>query len=426
MKPAIRVENLSKRYRIGTRSRDANRNLTEAIMDGATAVWRGLTARGRCGDAADAFWALKDVSFDVQPGEVVGIIGHNGAGKSTLLKILSRIAEPTSGRAVVRGRMASLLEVGTGFHPELTGRENIYLNGSLLGMSRKEIDQKFDEIVVFSEIEPFLDTPVKRYSSGMYVRLAFAVAAHLDPDVLVIDEVLAVGDASFQKKCLGKIGNVAQEGRTVLFVTHNMGSVLALCRNVVWVHHGQLRSVGPSRTIIQRYLGLDQQQGKTSLDLNCAVRSGDYGAQLKVLGVEWLSGLPLRNGEPIRARIRVAASSFVEDVSIGLGFSSLEGIRILSYDSDFSGPRRQLEAGEQATVDVVLPELPLAPGLYLLDVGARSDERCGLDYLSGCSRIEVIPGDRTPSMITSFPNSGVRVSGHWDWHSPPSSEAPGT
>ena len=210
MKPAIRVENLSKQYRIGTRTRGASRNLTESIVGGASAVWRGLTGRGRGGDGADAFWALKDVSFEVQPGEVVGIIGRNGAGKSTLLKILSRIAEPTSGRAVVRGRMGSLLEVGTGFHPELTGRENIYLNGSILGMSRQEINARFDEIVAFSEIEQFLDTPVKRYSSGMYVRLAFAIAAHLQPEILVVDEVLAVGDSEFQKKCIGMMQDVGR------------------------------------------------------------------------------------------------------------------------------------------------------------------------------------------------------------------------
>ncbi len=205
MKPAIQIEDLSKRYRIGMRSTRPNRNLTESIVEGASALWRGLTGRPRGAEDAGEFWALKDVSFHVQPGEVVGIIGRNGAGKSTLLKILSRIAEPTSGRAVVRGRMASLLEVGTGFHPELTGRENIYLNGSILGMTRGEINLKLDQIIGFAEIERFLDTPVKRYSSGMYVRLAFAVAAHLDPEILIIDEVLAVGDAAFQEKCIGKM-----------------------------------------------------------------------------------------------------------------------------------------------------------------------------------------------------------------------------
>src|SRR5262249_26690646 len=225
MKPAIRVENVSKHYRLGTRSRGVTHNLTESIVEGAAGLWRGLTGRPRGDDGEDTVWALRDVSLAVQPGEVVGVIGRNGAGKSTLLKILSRITEPTTGRAVVRGRMGSLLEVGTGFHPELTGRENIYLNGSILGMSRGEIDRKFDEIVAFSEIEKFLDTPVKRYSSGMYVRLAFAVAAHLEPEILVVDEVLAVGDAAFQKKCLGKMQEAGRHGQTVVFVSHNMQAV---------------------------------------------------------------------------------------------------------------------------------------------------------------------------------------------------------
>src|SRR4051812_46024011 len=221
MNPIIRVDRLSKRYRIGD-TQAPPQTLREAVA-------RRMRRRGRQEKqeraAQTELWALRDVSFDVNPGEVVGIVGRNGSGKSTLLKILSRITEPTLGRVELRGRIASLLEVGTGFHPELTGRENIYLNGAILGMSRREIDRKFDEIVAFSEIEEFLDTPVKRYSSGMYVRLAFAVAAHLEPEILVVDEVLAVGDIAFQKKCLGKIGEVARGGRTVLFVSHNMHAI---------------------------------------------------------------------------------------------------------------------------------------------------------------------------------------------------------
>jgi lipopolysaccharide transport system ATP-binding protein len=254
MKPAIRVESLSKQYRIGTRTRGPARNLTESIVDGASALWRGLTGRRNGGDGADEFWALKDVSFEVQPGEVVGIIGRNGAGKSTLLKILSRIAEPTSGRAEVRGRMGSLLEVGTGFHPELTGRENIYLNGSVLGMSRREIARKFDEIVAFSEIDQFLDTPVKRYSSGMYVRLAFAVAAHLDIEVLVVDEVLAVGDTEFQNKCMGKMEEVSRRGRTILFVSHNLDAVARLTSHALLIEHGKVAGHGATRKVIKQYL----------------------------------------------------------------------------------------------------------------------------------------------------------------------------
>ena len=254
MKPAIRVENLSKQYRIGTAKRGAKRNLTESIADGASAMWRTLSGRARGTDAADEFWALKDISFEVQPGEVVGIIGRNGAGKSSLLKILSQIVEPTAGRAVVRGRMGSLLEVGTGFHPELSGRENIYLNGSILGMRRKEIDRKFNEIVAFSEIDRFLDTPVKRYSSGMYVRLAFSVAAFLRPEVLIVDEVLAVGDAAFQKRCLGKMQDVAHQGRTVLFVSHNLPAVRSFCTRGILLDGGRLLGDGNVSSIVSRFL----------------------------------------------------------------------------------------------------------------------------------------------------------------------------
>src|SRR5271166_6564600 len=246
--PIISVENLSKRYLVGHR---AERTMDERFPNlrdvlerhlRNTARKAGDVFRGRQvvqGDRVEEFWALKNVSFEVQEGEVLGIIGRNGAGKSTLLKILSRITDPTSGRVTLRGRVASLLEVGTGFHPELTGRENIFLNGAVLGMSRAEIRKKFDEIVAFAEVDKFLDTPVKRYSSGMYVRLAFAVAAHLEPEILIVDEVLAVGDAEFQKKCLGKMNDVSRrDGRTVLFVSHNMAAVTNLCPTVIWLDGG--------------------------------------------------------------------------------------------------------------------------------------------------------------------------------------------
>ncbi|RJR27578.1 ABC transporter ATP-binding protein [candidate division WWE3 bacterium] len=257
---AIRVENLSKRYRIG--QREPYRALRDVLARGLTAPFRATTSAFRRSAATAAnlsgtnnhIWALKDVSFDVKRGEVVGIIGRNGAGKSTLLKILSRITEPTEGYAEIHGRVGSLLEVGTGFHPELTGRENIYLNGAILGMKKYEIERKFDEIVDFAEIEKFIDTPVKYYSSGMYVRLAFTVAAHLEPEILLVDEVLAVGDAAFQKKCLGKMGDVAKEGRTVLFVSHNMGAISNLTRHCLWLDNGILREEGPTMDIVSHYL----------------------------------------------------------------------------------------------------------------------------------------------------------------------------
>jgi len=260
---AIRVENLSKRYRIG-QLHQRHDTLRDALVDSVTRIARigrkknSNNSLNSC--QKESIWALKDVSFEVERGEVVGIIGRNGAGKSTLLKILSRITEPTSGQAIIHGRVGSLLEVGTGFHPELTGRENIYLNGAILGMRKREIDKKFDEIVAFDEIEKFIDTPVKRYSSGMYVRLAFAVAAHLEPEILLVDEVLAVGDAAFQKKCLGKMGDVAKEGRTVLFVSHSMPTIENLCSDVIWIDSGRILGRGPTRSMVSQYVDAVNKQ----------------------------------------------------------------------------------------------------------------------------------------------------------------------
>jgi lipopolysaccharide transport system ATP-binding protein len=250
---AIRVENLSKLYRIGG-PQARYQTLRDTVMDVAAAPIQRLRRLRQPAQPDHTIWALKDVSFEVQQGEVLGIIGRNGAGKSTLLKILSRITEPTEGQANIYGRVGSLLEVGTGFHPELTGRENIYLSGAILGMTRTEIDEKFDEIVDFAGIEKFLDTPAKRYSSGMYVRLAFAVAAHLEPEILLVDEVLAVGDASFQKKCLSKMDEVAGQGRTVLFVSHNMGAVVNLCRRAIQLDNGRLSREGGVADIVAQYL----------------------------------------------------------------------------------------------------------------------------------------------------------------------------
>jgi lipopolysaccharide transport system ATP-binding protein len=247
-KAVICAENISKQYKIGTVQ--PYDNLREALMSGIRRLLPGAVKKE---SGNDTIWALKDVSFEIESGEVTGIVGRNGSGKSTLLKILSRITEPTRGSAEIRGRVASLLEIGTGFHPELTGRENIYLNAAILGMRRVEISQKFKDILAFSEVEQFIDTPVKYYSSGMFVRLAFAVAAHLDPDILLIDEVLAVGDAKFQKKCLGKMEEVGKEGRTIMLVSHNMAMVASLCKNCIFLHEGRLMRYGPSSTVIQEY-----------------------------------------------------------------------------------------------------------------------------------------------------------------------------
>jgi lipopolysaccharide transport system ATP-binding protein len=280
----IRAEGLGKKYTIGHQSAERVPTLRDAIARGAGGLLRGAgeMLRGRAiiaGDETEEFWALKDVNFEVARGEVLGIIGRNGAGKSTLLKVLSRITEPTEGRVEIRGRVASLLEVGTGFHPELSGRENIFLNGAILGMSRREIKAKFDEIVDFAEVERFLDTPVKRYSSGMYVRLAFAVAAHLEPEILV-------GDAEFQKKCLGKMQDVASRGRTVLFVSHNMGAISALCQKALYLRFGQIEEMGPCQEVVERYSRQGELMGgsvefsprngaaitSVTVDPDCAIR----------------------------------------------------------------------------------------------------------------------------------------------------------
>jgi lipopolysaccharide transport system ATP-binding protein len=265
MPPVIQVTNLGKQYRIGSRD-SAYATLRETLVNTASSLWNPTREKGK------HIWALRDVSFQVEPGEVVGVIGRNGAGKTTLLKILSRITEPTTGRAQLNGRVGSLLEVGTGFHPELTGRENIYLNGSILGMRREEIDQRFDEIVAFAEVSEFIETPVKRYSSGMYLRLAFAVAAHLETEILLVDEVLAVGDVQFQKKCMGKIEEVAGEGRTVLFVSHNMPAVQRLCKRGILLSDGKIVRDDNIRPVVQDYLTLDLGQAgeRTWPDLKSA------------------------------------------------------------------------------------------------------------------------------------------------------------
>jgi homopolymeric O-antigen transport system ATP-binding protein len=424
--PVISVENLSKRYLVGhlaergglfsyTSLRDVmGREIHNAARKAVDIV------RGRQivqGDSVEEFWALKDVSFGVQEGEVLGIIGRNGAGKSTLLKILSRITEPTAGRVTLRGRVASLLEVGTGFHPELTGRENIYLNGAVLGMSRAEIRKKFDEIVAFAEVERFLDTPVKRYSSGMYVRLAFAVAAHLEPEILVVDEVLAVGDAEFQKKCLSKMDDVSRrEGRTVLFVSHNMGIVTSLCPAAIWLDHGSICERGPAREVIEAYLSRRKADRDRIVRLDeMPRRYGGHDDRLRVQSLEWLSDFPLRHGEPVKARIRFKTSAPVSAVSVGIGFSSFEGARLLTYETDFQeGFRPDLSHPGAFAVEVVVDSLPLAPDIYNLDIGCRSGDSHSLDYVAACAQLEVIGGPTTPGYI-SRKGAGVRLASEWSW-----------
>lgn len=332
---AISVENLGKRYRIG-RAEQRPQNLREALSAYAGSPFRYLRSRLREPGEDEMIWALKDVSFEVKHGEVLGIIGRNGAGKSTLLKILSRITEPTEGCAKVYGRVGSLLEVGTGFHPELTGRENIYLNGTILGMKRAEIDKKFDEIVDFSGIEKFLDTPVKRYSSGMYVRLAFAVAAHLNPEILLVDEVLAVGDAEFQKKCLGKMENIAQTGRTVLFVSHNMVAIQSLCNDLVWLQNGKIIKKGNSYQLVAEYLQSYSTTLNEQIWEDCEKAPGNDKVRLRRVCVRPESG---RSSDSITMRtsfvVELEFLNLVPDIyiDITLHFFNEQGILVFGSNT---------------------------------------------------------------------------------------------
>jgi lipopolysaccharide transport system ATP-binding protein len=328
---AIKVDRLSKQYQIGLK---AARH--DTLRDHLVGAMSSLFQRnGKSAERLDRFWALKDVSFDVQRGEAIGLIGRNGAGKSTFLKILSRITEPTSGFAEIRGRVASLLEVGTGFHGELTGRENIYLNGAILGMKHAEINRKFDEIVAFSEVEKFIDTPVKRYSSGMYVRLAFAVAAHLEPEILIVDEVLAVGDYEFQKKCLGKMDNVAKTGRTVLYVSHSMESIMRLCTRVILMENGKIARDGDPNDVVQDYLGRGTT-GTVSLFKQAVPAKPNQDAWIS--RVELLDDSGVRResfvtGEPMRFRISFELLHPCSYVEVGLALTNQKGVEVAAPNS---------------------------------------------------------------------------------------------
>jgi lipopolysaccharide transport system ATP-binding protein len=339
---AVRVENLSKRYHIGG-PQARYKTLRETLVDMAKAPARRLRRLGQPSPEDETIWALKDVSFDVKKGEVVGIIGRNGAGKTTLLRILCRITEPTEGYAEIKGRVGSLLEVGTGFHPELTGRENIYLNGAILGMKRAEIDQRFDEIVAFSEIEKFLDTPVKRYSSGMYVRLAFSVAAHLEPEILLVDEVLAVGDAAFQKKCLGKMGDVAHEGRTVLFVSHNQKAISDLCDWAVRLNDGRAVDRGPSAQVVRRYL--EEELGYRGRSAGQVTLEADPSKPMRLRGVtildhEGVQAKAVEMGLPFRVRVEYDVNEPVRGAHVICFVHASDGVNVFgSGDADCTPER---------------------------------------------------------------------------------------
>lgn len=384
---AVRVEGLSKQYKIGARQ-ERHDTLRDHIASSLKSLFGrngqspmsghscSMPSTEQTG-ASDSIWALKDVSFDVKQGEVLGIIGRNGAGKSTLLKILSRITEPTEGRIEADGRVASLLEVGTGFHPELTGRENVYLNGTILGMKKAEIDRKFDEIVAFAEVEKFLDTPVKRYSSGMYVRLAFAVAAHLEPEILVVDEVLAVGDAGFQRKCLGKIEQTAKGGRTVLFVSHNLPAVEQLCTRGIVLSEGHLSYSGTSKEAVDHYLQSLSGKGRIDrsnmIDLSSARgRPAKYRPLLKRLELYSDGDQPFSGNLITGGSLKVHVSFYLEEPTSKfdacLVIDNLAGQRIFVAHTLFEPQRlKGIREGEQ-TLICDIPSLPLLPGDYKITV----------------------------------------------------------
>jgi lipopolysaccharide transport system ATP-binding protein len=391
MRPIIRVENLSKRYRIGGGGA-AYATLRETLAGAVRAPFsRQRRAGVGGGDEGQTLWALRDVSFDVRPGEIVGVIGRNGAGKSTLLKILSRITEPTTGRVELYGRAGSLLEVGTGFHPELTGRENIYLNGAILGMGRAEIEKKFDEIVAFAGVERFLETPVKRYSSGMYVRLAFAVAAHLDYEILIVDEVLAVGDAQFQKKCLGKMGDVARGGRTVLLVSHNVGVVNSLCTRALYLTDGRVRAEGPPQRIISEYLSEVLENKVHDLE---RLRFSGMGERVRFLDISMASaeGSNVEFGQPLEFALVVEADEDLEGLSIG---SSVFNILGNSVGSLITREEFSVRAGERKRLRLRVSNLGLAPGSYYsgfsIGRGGGRSARADLDALIGVPSFQVLP-----------------------------------
>jgi lipopolysaccharide transport system ATP-binding protein len=394
----ITVKNLSKSYLIGHQSAQLDRHQTfrEAIERSVHNFTRMASdlARGRQivqGDEIEEFWALTDVNFEVRRGEVLGIIGRNGSGKSTLLKILSRITKPTSGRIEIAGRVASLLEVGTGFHPELSGRENIYLNGSILGMTRSEIRRKFDEIVAFSEVEEFIDTPVKRYSSGMYVRLAFAVAAHLEPEILVVDEVLAVGDAEFQKKCLGKMSDVARQNRTVLFVSHSTGAIRVLAHRCILMEHGRIAASGDTETVLTAYLAQASDAAESAhgtRDLAHFRRFEKDDPEAKIVGIKTTSLSDDTNGvntialgSAFTIEIQLAVYKALTGANIGILIKSPQGEVVTAFASWDYSFRLSLDPGNR-TVRINIFDLPLAPGRYLLDVSIDpvGDASCDVIY----------------------------------------------
>ncbi len=396
---AVRIEGLGKKYLIGGKQKQSNR-LGDQVVEMVLSPFRrtGRMLRGEINAASELdqeFWALRDVSFEIKHGEIIGIIGHNGAGKSTLLKILSQITEPTIGYADIFGRVGSLLEVGTGFHPELTGRENVYLNGSILGMSRAEIERKFDEIVDFAEVDQFIDTPVKHYSSGMYVRLAFSVAAHLEPEILLIDEVLAVGDVGFQKKSLGKMENVSQQGRTVIFVSHNMNALQRLCPTSVLLNRGRLVTQDKTSKVIEQYLTVVSSESSgpnQTIDLSKQKRDGTGKVQFESLCYSSsnpsLKYFPYTDG-PLEISVNLIAKSAGSVSSVAVIIFDRYGTKLINADTLSRG--KPIELHEGANVfKLTMKQLHLNPGMYTIGLWAADPPSEIHDYIPSATLFEVV------------------------------------
>jgi lipopolysaccharide transport system ATP-binding protein len=372
--PIIDVVSVSKRYRLGAIG-------ATRLIDDAERAWQRLTGKAQKRDRSE-FWALRDVTFDVKKGEVIGIVGRNGAGKSTLLKILSRITEPTTGEITLRGRVASLLEVGTGFHPDLTGRENAFLNGAILGMTKAEIRSKLDEIVAFSEIGAFIDTPVKRYSSGMYVRLAFSVAAHLEPEILIVDEVLAVGDAQFQNKCLAKIRSLGDRGQTVLFVSHNLSTVTSLCTKGVVLHQGQVTFIGSAREAVQAYIARGSHDGgRWTRPAGVPPGKGITFQSATLAKGDGVEASDFEHDDEIVLRLRADISRPFDNAQLAVRVTNQEGVPIFTTcNTDEARSYVPLDAGV-ATYTIRFPLELLAPGRYVLKIAAHSPKHLLYDII---------------------------------------------
>ena len=418
----IRVENLGKKYIIGHQQQEPYTALRDVISNGVKSLGNKLRLRGQnvTNSSREEFWVLNDLSFEIKQGDRVGIIGRNGAGKSTLLKVLSRITEPTRGRIQIKGRIASLLEVGTGFHPELTGRENIFLNGAILGMGKAEIQRKFDEIVAFAEVEKFLDTPVKRYSSGMYVRLAFAVAAHLEPEILVIDEVLAVGDMQFQKKCLGKMEDVGKQGRTVLFVSHNMSAVEALCNRGILLDSGTLFLDGEPQQAINSYLEKAYSLATETPLANRKDRSGSGAVKatsFRVVDTEGKEISSLQSGKDYYFEVGYINNTrkSLEDVVVSFDFLDEKGNTILLLRTNFTNSNLNLNS-DTGYIRCLVKNLPLANGLYRFLIFISQSDTEILDWIQDAASITVDGGDFFGTGSSGFPDK-CKILQHSKWYS---------